>query len=71
MKKLIEIEFNDDFVPPTEFSHSEGKCEKCPFRVSYDGDYPVCLLREWYESYHRIYLTDCACPIKKYFEKGN
>ena len=71
MKKLIEIEFKDGFVPPEYFSQSGGKCEQCPFRVPQDDDYPYCQLREWYETYHQTYLTDCTCPIKKYFDNTN
>ena len=68
MKKLIEIEFKDGFVPPEYFFQSGGKCEQCPFYISPDDDHPYCLLREWYEIYHRTYLTDCKCPIRKHFE---
>ena len=71
MKKLIEIEFKDGFVPPNYFSQSGGECEQCPFYMSPDDDYSYCLLREWYEIYHRTYLTDCTCPIKKHFESTN
>ena len=69
MKKLIEIEFKDDFVPPAMFSQASGsKCEDCPFRIALDDDYPYCLLREWHEIYHRTFIMDGMCPIRKYFE---
>ena len=71
MKKLIEIEFKDDFVPPEYFSQSGEKCNQCPFYVPQDDDYPYCLLREWYETYHRTFLTDCKCPIKSHFDSTN
>ena len=67
MKKLIEIEFHDDFVPPEQFSQKGEACKQCPFYMSPDDDYPYCQLREWHEYYHRVFLTDVACPIKKFF----
>ena len=69
MKKLIEIEFYDDFTPPNEFSQRSGsQCERCPFYRFYDDDYPTCGLQEWNEIYRRTIINDCACPIKKYFD---
>lgn len=57
MKKLIEIEFDDNFVPPEEFSKG-GKCDRCPFFHSYDDGDAEC-----------SYVRDecCKCPIKKFF----
>lgn len=57
MKKLIEIEFDDDFMPPEEFTKCGG-CEGCPFFHVYDDDDAVC-----------SYVGDerCKCPIKKFF----
>ena len=68
MKKQIEIDFKDDFVPPDKFSNRKGtKCEGCPFFVSYDCD-DTCLLLEWKEAYNRIVLIEWDCPIRKYFD---
>ena len=65
MKKLIEIEFHDDFTPPKRFSYQKGSaCWRCPFFIEFDDDYPICSLREWNERYHgKIY--NYACPIRR------
>ena len=57
MKKVIEIEFDDNFVPPEEFSKG-GKCEGCPFFQFYEDYGSECSL-----------LCDDRgkCPIKKFF----
>lgn len=57
MKKLIEIEFKDDFIPPEDFSKS-GECEGCPFFHRFDEVDAEC-----------SYVGDerCKCPIKKFF----
>lgn len=59
MKKVIEIEFDDNFAPPAEFSKQDGsKCEPCPFFQRYEGYGAECSL-----------LCDDRgkCPIKKFF----
>lgn len=74
MKKLIEIEFKDGFVPPEEFSGMDGsKCKDCPFYVFNDDYGSTCGLLEWKECYHRVILgiNEQICPIKKYFESTN
>lgn len=57
MKKQIEIEFDDNFLPPECFSQS-GKCEGCPFFQFYEDYGAECsLLRD----------DRGKCPIKKFF----
>ena len=65
MKKVtIEIEVDDNFMPPEEFhngtsNHKINPCASCPF-FHWDDDYgAVC-----------SYLCDDRgeCPIKKYFK---
>lgn len=75
IKKLIEIEFGDDFIPPDRFQKSYelgdrslNECEKCPFHMEDDVD-EWCRLHEWGEIYHQTYITDRTCPIKKYFDE--
>lgn len=66
MKKLIEIEFMNDFMPPKEFSpEKDSKCRECPFYVWDDFPY-YCKLREWYKFGRPI--GDRSCPIRKYFD---
>ena len=66
MKKFIEIEFPDNFIPPETFDgvediESSGTCEQCPFYI-----------HDTYDPYE-----DCnfpgnnslsKCPIKHYFD---
>lgn len=58
MKKVtIEIEVDDNFLPPEEFSKG-GECDGCPFFHRYDEGDAEC-----------SYVGDerCKCPIKKFF----
>ena len=58
MKKLIEVEFKDDFVPPEKFDLFQ--CFGCPFYNSSDMD-------DWCAIEDR---SD-KCPIKRFFEEEN
>lgn len=57
MKKLIEVEFVDGFVPPEKYEFRN--CAVCPFCNVSDMD-------DWCS----IEGEDNKCPIKQYFEEG-
>lgn len=61
MKKLIEIEFSDGFLPPAEFDEFGKACDGCPFKFEYDEGGAYCSIAD----------RDNACPIKKFFQGGN
>ena len=72
MKKLIEIEFPDDFVPPDRFEapiavKSRGRvsyesgCDGCPFYI-FDDEYD-----EGYCGLAQELEYGQGCPIKKFF----
>ena len=72
MKKQIEVEFKDGFVPPEEVGSMDGSsCKDCPFYIANDDFGATCGLLEWKECYHRTILkiNEMICPIKKYFEE--
>ena len=67
MKKVIEIDFPDDFYPPEKFRGVTSIPDKNPCGL--------CLFFEWDDEYGEGYcrLSDNAeypnCPIRKYFDK--
>lgn len=70
MRKLIEIEFDDDFIPPETFENPETgeyidhRCYGCPFLVwNAEYDEGACVLLD-------IDIDTNKCPIKKYFDNN-
>ena len=66
MKKLIEIEFDDDFVPPERFRGDTSLCDINPCAA--------CPFFRWDDEYGEGWCSlgaETGCPIKKYFDSTN
>lgn len=63
MKKLIEVEFPDNFKFPEQFDQWGGACVDCPLFVSDSDGYGICLLDPDNPDFQH------DCPLKDGAEK--
>lgn len=70
MKKLLEVEFPDDFEFPDTFDSPMGPCDNCPFCVVDTHECEICLLTTPIDvSEHGKYECSYLCPLKDGVEK--